>query len=73
MMRRIWIFPLAAALAFANAGCLFSHPKNLNPLAGLPSVQPDRTLFNRAMKDLAHNNYTVARLLLQNLIQTYPD
>lgn len=73
MMKRLWIFPLAAALALTSAGCFFRHPKNLNPLAGLPSVQPDRTLYNRAMKDLAHNNFTVARLLLQDLINTYPD
>lgn len=71
-MKRFWIIPLAAALALPNAGCLFRHP-NLNPLAGLPSAQPDRMLYNRAMKDLAHNNFTVARLLLQDLINTYPD
>src|SRR6267143_2702726 len=35
--------------------------------------EPDRVLFERAMHDLEKNNFTVARLSLQTLINTYPD
>ena len=35
--------------------------------------EPDRVLFERAMRDLEKARYTVARLDLQTLISTYPD
>src|SRR2546423_4396775 len=35
--------------------------------------EPDRVLFERAMHDLDKNKFTVARLTLQTLINTYPD
>src|SRR5438445_10556549 len=35
--------------------------------------EPDRVLFERAMHDLERNKFTVARLSLQTLINTYPD
>jgi len=35
--------------------------------------EPDRTLFERAMRDLNKNKFTVGRLALQTLINTYPD
>ena len=40
----------------------------------LPDVpDPDRVLFERASKDLDKSRFTVARLTLQTLINTYPD
>lgn len=35
--------------------------------------EPDRVLFDRAMSDLERSRFTVARLTLQTLINTYPD
>jgi outer membrane protein assembly factor BamD len=35
--------------------------------------EPDRALFDRAMRDLNKNKFTVSRLTLQTLINTYPD
>ncbi len=35
--------------------------------------EPDRVLFERAMRDLNKNKFTVGRLALQTLINTYPD
>jgi outer membrane protein assembly factor BamD len=35
--------------------------------------EPDRVLFERAMKDMEKSRFTVARLTLQTLISTYPD
>ena len=37
------------------------------------SKQPDKELFERATADLEHARYTVARLTLQTLMNTYPD
>jgi len=35
--------------------------------------EPDRVLFEKAMRDLKKNKFTVGRLTLQTLINTYPD
>jgi outer membrane protein assembly factor BamD len=35
--------------------------------------EPDKVLFERAMRDLDKSRFTVARLSLQTLINTYPD
>ncbi len=35
--------------------------------------EPDRVLYDRAMSDLYRNRYTISRLTLQTLINTYPD
>lgn len=72
-MRRFLIFPLLAALLLLNSACLFGHHKNINPLAGVNSAQPDKDLFDKAMTDLAKGKFTVSRLLLQTLINSYPD
>jgi len=37
------------------------------------SKQPDKELFDRAINDLEHSKFTVARLTLQTLMNTYPD
>jgi len=64
---------LASLLALSSAGCLLQHHANTNPLAGVKSDQPDKTLFDIAMADLDKNKYTVARLNLETLLNTYPD
>ncbi len=38
-----------------------------------PSVEPDKVLYDRAMKDMKQRRYIEARLNLQTLINTYPD
>jgi outer membrane protein assembly factor BamD len=35
--------------------------------------EPDRTLYERAMRDINRSRFTVGRLSLQTLINTYPD
>jgi len=37
------------------------------------SAEPDKVLFERAMKDIENGKHVIARLTLQTLIQTYPD
>src|SRR5262249_19136199 len=43
------------------------------PLANVGSKQPDKVLFDRAMDQLKHNKFDQARMILQTLINTYPD
>src|SRR6266481_4708936 len=38
-----------------------------------PLNEPDKVLFEKAMKDMQKSRFTVARLSLQTLINTYPD
>lgn len=72
-MKRVLLIGVAGWLALASSGCFFIHHASTNPLAGIHSAQPDKQLFNRAMAALDRNQFTVARLLLQTLINTYPD
>lgn len=77
---RRWASPLGPALIAAlllvigNAGC-FLHPAKVvnNPLASVKSAQPDKLLYDTAMQDMAKGQYTVARLSLETLLNTYPD
>lgn len=44
-----------------------------NPLANVQSKQPDKDLYDKAMKALKKGKFDVARLELQTLLNTYPD
>ena len=65
--RTLWIAALTATLL---AGCL--GKKKTAPIAGT-SAEPDKVLFAKATEDIKHGRYTVGRLGLQTLINTYPD
>lgn len=62
---------LASALLFLSACGLRRNPLD-TPLI-TDSQQPDKELFDRATNFLEHSRFTEARLLLQTLINTYPD
>ena len=49
---------------------LFSHKKYETPITK-ETLQPDKVLFDRAIKDIEHANFEVARLTLNTLINTY--
>ena len=53
-------------------GCGFRRNPVETPIV-TNSKQPDKELFDRAVGDLEHARYTVARLTLQTLMNTYPD
>jgi outer membrane protein assembly factor BamD len=63
---------MAGVLATGTSGCLFFGGKKKAPLAGVKAA-PDKVLYENAMNDIQHGRYTVARLTLQTLINTYPD
>ena len=65
--RTLWIAVLAPTLL---AGCL--GKKKQAPIAGT-SAEPDKVLYTKAADDIKHGKYTVGRLGLQTLINTYPD
>lgn len=44
-----------------------------NPLGNVNSKQPDKELFDKAMRAMQKGKYDVARLDLQTLLNTYPD
>ena len=70
-MRR---FVLCIVLALAVVGFAGCHKKKVvNPLANVGSKQPDKVLFDRAMDMMKRNKWDQARLVLQTLINTYPD
>ena len=60
-----------AGVLFAS-GCGLRRNAIDTPLIS-DSEQPDKDLFDRAADFLEHNKFTEARLLLQTLINTYPD
>ncbi len=44
-----------------------------NPMANVNSTQPDKQLYDRAQVALKKGKFDVARLLLQDMLATYPD
>ncbi len=44
-----------------------------NPLANVNSAQPDKQLYDRALVALKKGHFDVSRLLLQDMLATYPD
>jgi outer membrane protein assembly factor BamD len=65
--RIVWIAVLAATVL---GGCFGSRKPA--PIAGT-SAEPDKVLYAKAMEDIKHGHYTLGRLSLQTLINTYPD
>ena len=73
MFRRTILFLVLALTFLGLAGCSRHNKRVTNPLANLGSKQPDKVLFDRAMDQMKHNKFDQARILLQTLINTYPD
>jgi len=59
---------LASVALLASCGGKKTQQPDLNA-----SAEPDRVLYERAMQDIQHNKYDIARLTLQTLLNTYPD
>jgi outer membrane protein assembly factor BamD len=69
-MLRKFVVSFVLAASVLVAGC---HHKVQNPIANVDSKQPDKVLFDRAMDAMKHGKYSVARTLLETVINTYPD
>ena len=53
------------SVAAASAGKKYDNPITKD------TQQPDKVLFDKAINDIEHSRFEIARLLLQNLINTY--
>lgn len=61
----------AALLALAAASsCGFKHKKFENPITQ-DTDQPDKILFDKAVKDIEKGRYEIARITLNTLLNTY--
>jgi outer membrane protein assembly factor BamD len=61
---------LVAALAGLLSSCGIRRHKYADPITK-NTEQPDKVLFDRAINDIEHSRYEIARLTLQTLINTY--
>lgn len=61
---------LLACLPLTVSAFPFRHKKYEKPISK-DTLQPDKVLFDRAIKDIEHGNYDVARLTLNTMINTY--
>ena len=61
---------LLVAVALGTAGCSFHRKKYENPIAK-DTEQPDKVLFDKAIKDIEKSRFEIARLTLNTLINTY--
>lgn len=59
-----------ALLAGLLSSCGIKRHKYADPIAKV-SEQPDKVLFDRAVNDIEHSRFEIARLTLQTLINTY--
>ena len=66
--KRLGIAALAAVVLVG--GCGFHRKKYENPITK-DTEQPDKVLFDKAIKDIEKGRYEVARLTLNTLINTY--
>lgn len=67
MRRKAFLLLLCLAIAF-TAGC--RRKKYENPISK-DTEQPDKVLYDKAIKDIEKGRYEVARLTLNTLINTY--
>ena len=69
--KKNWLHVAVVVLvASLLASCGFRRKKYENPIAK-DSDQPDKVLFDKAIKDMEKGRYEVARLTLQTLMNTY--
>ena len=64
---------LLALTAVTLSSCLFRRHRGEDLAAVNPGDQPDKILFEKAIKEIEKARYDVGRLTLQTLINTYPD
>ena len=73
-MTNVWLnrarLTSLVAASIAAASCGFHHAKYENPITK-DSQQPDKQLYDKAIKDLEKGRYELSRLTLNTLINTY--
>jgi len=61
---------MALVALIGASSCAYQHAKYENPISK-DTQQPDKILFDKAVKDIEKGRYDVARLTLNTLINTY--
>jgi outer membrane protein assembly factor BamD len=61
---------IAALAILATASCGFKHRKFENPITA-DTEQPDKILFDKAIKDIEKSRFELARIQLNTLLNTY--
>src|ERR1051326_7444084 len=69
-MRNFLPWAAVAMGAMAISSCGFHHAKYENPITK-DTQQPDKLLYDKAIKDIEKGRYEIARLTLNTLINTY--
>src|SRR5947209_11078623 len=70
MLGRFRYVIVLAALAGLLSSCGIKRRKYENPISK-DTQQPDKVLFDKAVNDIEHSRFEIARLTLQTLINTY--
>src|SRR5947209_16118949 len=70
MLGRFRYVIVLAALAGLLSSCGIRRKKYENPISK-DTQQPDKVLFDKAVNDIEHSRFEIARLTLQTLINTY--
>ncbi len=73
LWNRTWFTRILMAAVIAaqlSSGGILRRKKYENPITK-DTQQPDKVLFDKAVKDIEHGRYEVARLTLNTLINTY--
>jgi outer membrane protein assembly factor BamD len=70
MSRTINYILVLATIAGLLSSCGFRRKRYENPIAK-DTEQPDKVLFDKAVRDIEKSRYEIARLTLQTLINTY--
>jgi outer membrane protein assembly factor BamD len=68
--RWLAVMAVVIAVSMAASSCGFHHLKYENPISK-DTQQPDKVLYDKAVKDLEHGRYELSRLTLNTLINTY--
>lgn len=64
---------LILLLALMQPACFFHHAKKEQVVTPTSSAEPDKILYEKALKDIAKGRYDIGRLTLQTLLNTYAD
>jgi outer membrane protein assembly factor BamD len=72
-MRIIAGLAMILLLALIQPACFFHHEKKELVITPTSSAEPDKVLYEKALKDIAKGRYDIGRLTLQTLLNTYPD
>ena len=64
------VIALLLGVELAASASIFHHKKYENPITK-DTRQPDKVLFDRAIEDITHGRFEIARITLNTLINTY--